>query len=115
MPAADPLAVKKEIAQALPNGWDLVWMGVGVLFLVWLTFRVRAWFRDDDAGSGHATDLLTDMRELHRQGGLSEEEFRLIKSRLVRKSPVELSSSGNSPKGTSSQSADAAGEPPEEA
>jgi len=54
-----------------------------ILGLLWLTLLVKAWFRDDDAHADRPGDLLMEMRELHREGGLSEEEFRLIKSRLV--------------------------------
>jgi hypothetical protein len=77
--------------QTLPGPWELAAIGVGLVALLWLTFRVRAYFRDDDAGSGHASDLLTDLSEMHRQGGLSEEEFRWIKTRLVRGSAKDQS------------------------
>lgn len=91
--------ISKVLGPALPNFMDLVWISIGALVLIWVTFRVRAWFHDDDAGAGRNTDLLTDLRELHRQGGLSDEEFRLIKTRLV--GPA-ASGKGSQPKPASS-------------
>jgi hypothetical protein len=78
------LKVEDVLDQTLPSGWELVGIGIGLVVLIWLTFRVKAFFHDDDAGSGRTSDLLSDVRELRREGGLSEEEFRLIKTRLVR-------------------------------
>lgn len=75
--------LKDGLKGTLPDFFDLVWIAVGVSVLIWVTFRIRAWFREGDASAGHNTNLLFDLRELHRQGGLSDEEFRLIKSQLA--------------------------------
>jgi uncharacterized membrane protein len=48
-------------------------------------------FRDtgsDDAAE--SSELMTRFRDLHDQGGLSDEEFRTIKSKLATKLRVEL-------------------------
>ena len=71
------------LTPTLPSPWQLVGTAIVATLLIWGTFRIRAWFRDDDAGTGRNNDLLTDLRELQREGGLSEEEFRLIKTRLI--------------------------------
>ena len=57
-----------------------------VLFAAaWAILRVRTRYRggDDPAADAHA--MLTQIGELRRQGGLSDEEYRSIKSRLSRR------------------------------
>ncbi len=75
--------MSEALNPVIPGLWELAAYAIAVAVLVWLTLRIRAWFREDDAGTGRNNDLLTDIRELHRQGGLSDEEFRLIKTQLV--------------------------------
>lgn len=75
--------IQEALEPAVPALWELAIYGVGLGVLIWLIVRIKAWFRDDDAGTGRNNDLLTDLRELHREGGLSDEEFRLIKTRLI--------------------------------
>ena len=48
-------------------------------------FRGRA---DEDQPA--ASDLLTNFRDLHKRGGLSDEEFRTIKTLLARRLQDEL-------------------------
>ena len=50
---------------------------------VWSIFQMRAWFREDAGRADDNLEMLTQFRDLHRQGGISEDEYRLIKSRLV--------------------------------
>lgn len=50
---------------------------------IWSIFQLRAWFREDSGRADDNLKMLTEFRDLHRQGGLSEDEYRLIKSRLV--------------------------------
>ena len=50
---------------------------------VWSVFRLRAWFREDDGRADDHLEMLTQFRDLHRQGGISEDEYRLIKSQLM--------------------------------
>jgi hypothetical protein len=73
----------EKVGPALPNAWQSLAIVAGVVVLVWLTLRLRAWLHEDTAGAGDTIELLTDMQEMHRQGGLTEEEFRFIKTRLV--------------------------------
>ena len=67
----------------MPSTWEWLAIGVGLVVLVWLTLRVKAWFHDDDASTDPTVDLLADLQEMRREGGLSEEEFRLINTQLI--------------------------------
>lgn len=64
-----------------PWQWGLVVL-VGSIG-VWSLFQLRAWFREDDGRADGHLEMLTQFRDLHRRGGISEDEYRLIKSRLV--------------------------------
>lgn len=63
----------------------LPWLGLAVLILVavWAAVRIRSWYRDHDDGAEAAHRMLTQFGDLHRQGALSDEEYRSIKGRLV--------------------------------
>ncbi len=71
--------------------WVILFAVVGAA--TWLLFRIRARFRghEDPAEDDHR--LLMQIGEMHREGGLSEEEFRSIKSRLIE--PHDHSTRGN--------------------
>ena len=56
----------------------------------WLVFHLRARFREDSGRADGELEMLTQFRELHQQGELSEDEYRLIKSRLVREAASRL-------------------------
>lgn len=63
-------------------------MILGVIVVVsisaWLIFRMRARFREDSGRAEGKLEMLTQFREMHQQGELTEDEYRLIKSRLAR-------------------------------
>jgi uncharacterized membrane protein len=63
-------------------GWWLALFAI-VAVAAWLLFRIRARFRDHEDPAEDKRRMLMQMGEMHRQGGLSEEEFRSIKSRLI--------------------------------
>ena len=63
--------------------WQWVIALVAACVGVWSIFQMRAWFREDSGRADDNLKMLTQFRDLHRQGGLSEDEYRLIKSRLV--------------------------------
>lgn len=71
--------------------WDLLdrsmWSGIGLvvalLTLAWAFFRLRSWMRDDADRTAGEQELLTHVLQMHREGDVSEEEFRSIKGRLV--------------------------------
>ncbi|MBI1347698.1 hypothetical protein GC163_15595 [bacterium] len=75
--------LSKVLQPAMLSTWEWLAVGVGLVVLIWLTFRVKAWFHDDDASTDPAVNLLVDLHELRREGGLSEEEFRLINTQLM--------------------------------
>lgn len=52
---------------------------VGAMLIVWIRSRYRD--REDPAADDH--QMLAQVGELHREGDLSEEEYRSIKHRLV--------------------------------
>jgi hypothetical protein len=77
--------------------WDFVgesffaWIGlcVALLILAGVVYRLRSWWREDAGRAVDSNELLTQFRELHREGDLTEEEFRSIKSRLAAPAPPE--------------------------
>ena len=54
---------------------------------VYLVARVRAWYQQSPPA---ANELLTNFRELHSKGELSDEEYRTIKSMLAERLQEEL-------------------------
>lgn len=82
----DPAQLSKTdvINRLLPGPG--AWVCLMVIFgaICWLVFRVRAYWRDDAEGDASPHEMLAQFRESHREGVLTAEEYRLIKSRLVR-------------------------------
>jgi hypothetical protein len=77
-----------------------MWIGISLLCigsLIWASLRIRSWFFDSDESEVPAEEMITQFRQLKRQGELSEEEFRLISQRLSgsKQAPV---ASANDPK-----------------
>ena len=50
---------------------------------LWGIVKIRSWFRERDDPAASANQMLSQYREMHQRGDLSEEEYRLIKSRLT--------------------------------
>jgi hypothetical protein len=46
-------------------------------------YLIRSWLRDNDGPAASAHELLTEYRDLHLRGELSDEEFRIIKGRMA--------------------------------
>lgn len=82
----NPVQVSKTevINELLPDPWT----GLGVLIVLGVIcyglVRLRAIWRDDTDHDATRRELLAQFRESEREGVLSAEEYRLIKSRLVR-------------------------------
>ena len=55
--------------------------GIGVLAV--LIYWIRVWLRDSDDSAGSTHELLAEYRELNRRGELTDEEYRIIKSRMA--------------------------------
>ena len=60
---------------------------VVVVLLFGAFFVIKSWFRKEPDGNASDHELLIRMTELHRQGDLSQDEFRSIRSRLVNNEP----------------------------
>ncbi|MSR60602.1 MAG: hypothetical protein EXS05_23670 [Planctomycetaceae bacterium] len=56
---------------------------LGLLAVV--VYWVRVWWRDSDGPAASGCELLSEYRELNRRGELSDEEYRIIKSRFAPK------------------------------
>lgn len=72
------------LGPATPGAVEFLAMSIGVFVLIWVTLRVKAWFRDDTARDENPVHLLSELEEMRGEDGLTEEEFRLIKSRLAK-------------------------------
>ncbi|MCH2595027.1 MAG: hypothetical protein MKZ95_04350 [Pirellulales bacterium] len=54
-------------------------------------------YRDDKAEDrSDSSDLMSKFRDLHEEGGLSDEEFRTIKTKLARELKAELNNNNHS-------------------
>ena len=51
--------------------------------LAFAVYVIRSWLRDNDGPAASEHLLLAEYRELNRRGELSDEEFRIIKSRMA--------------------------------
>ena len=60
-------------------------LGVAALILVLTVavYLIRSWLRENDGPDVSAHDLLSEYREMHSRGELSDEEFRIIKGRMA--------------------------------
>lgn len=73
-----------------PAAKALLWVTILLVILAVGYYLVRR-FRDrTDDGGQTASDLLTNFREMRREGDISETEFRTIKTVLGRKLQQEL-------------------------
>lgn len=106
MPGPDqiPAAIHALLAQGQPKPVDqqavisvVVWVGVliGVVVVAGLIVMAmrRRLQRDDRVGSA---GLFEDMRRLHAEGKLSDEEFARVKERMSRRMSDELDRGGRS-------------------
>jgi len=81
----DPSQVSKTevLNQLLPGAG--AWLCLVVIWgvICWVLFRLRAFWRDDADRDASPHELLAQFQESQREGVLTAEEYRLIKSRLV--------------------------------
>jgi len=61
----------------------LLAVGGAIVVLGFVIYWIRVWMRDSDGPAASDHDLLSEYRELHQRGELSDEEFRIIKSRFL--------------------------------
>lgn len=76
----------------------LIGLVVSIFLLIWAVIRVRSWFRDGEDPIAQPHEMLLHFRDLHRQGSLSESEYRSIKSRLVETNKQASSTGSDTPR-----------------
>src|SRR5437868_711287 len=62
--------------------WSLFLIAL-VMVGFFVVMRVRRWLREEDDAAGNAGFTLSDLRELHRRGQMSDEEFERAKSQMI--------------------------------
>lgn len=67
---------------------------IAVSLLIAIAFKLRSWYRGDSEDAADSDQLMLQFRDLHRQGGLSEDEYRSIKGRLTSRQPTDSSAVG---------------------
>ena len=71
-----------------------VWQWAAVIVVlslaIWSIVWLKSFFREDAEDADSSLEMLTQFRDLHQEGGLSDDEFRLIKSRLSHSAQMAL-------------------------
>ena len=88
--------------------WQWLFAVTVVGLAIWLILWLRTFFRDDADDADDALEMLTQFRDLHQEGGLSDDEFRLIRSRLTHIAQGANLAGRTDSKGTSGDAASAA-------
>lgn len=93
-----------QVDWQLVNGYQGVMtpttlLGVVIVISVssWLIFRLRARFREDSGRADERLEMLSQFRDLRQQGQLTEDEYRLIKSRLARETVGQMAATSTGP------------------
>jgi hypothetical protein len=68
----------------------VLWSAVALAVSALAAAALRRWRGDANDGQPQANDLLTKFRELHVRGGLSDDEYRTIKTKLATQLDAEL-------------------------
>jgi hypothetical protein len=68
----------------------VLWSAVALTVSALAIAAVRRWRGDAYGGQPGANELLTKFRELHGRGGLSDDEYRTIKTTLATQLDAEL-------------------------
>ena len=82
-PSLVPVIAQQGGQNILPVlGWSLVLICllVGGFFAI---SKLRQWLRDDDAPVSPIGFTLSDLRQLHKQGQMTDEEFERAKAKIV--------------------------------
>ena len=80
-----------------PLSQAALWFAVIFALLALAVVVLRRWRGDAAEDRPRASELLTKFRELHVRGGLSDDEYRTIKTKLAPQIDSELN--GNSERG----------------
>jgi hypothetical protein len=76
-----------------PLSQAALWFAVIFALLAFAVVALRRWRGGSFDAQDDAQDLLTKFRELHGRGGLSDDEYRTIKTKLARQLNAELNNS----------------------
>ncbi len=77
-----------------PQAQVVLWLAGGAVLIsvgIYVVVKVRQGFSESGAASHH---LMTNFRELHSQGELSDDEYRTIKAMLAARLQQELKDKG---------------------
>jgi len=76
--------MKSKWEELINSAWlPMAAMVLALGFFIWIILQIRARYRESDDPAESTHEMLTQYRELRERGEISEEEFRLIKSRLA--------------------------------
>ena len=73
-----------------------LWFASILILLAFAILFVRRWRGDAANDQQDASELLTKFRELHLRGGLSDDEYRTIKTKLATRHEAELNNTKDS-------------------
>lgn len=68
----------------------IIWLAVLAMLTVLAVYVVRSWRESSGDDQISVNDLLSNYREMHSRGEISDEEFRTIKTALKEKLQQEL-------------------------
>jgi hypothetical protein len=63
-------------------GWSLVLITL-LLVGYFAVMRLRSWLRNDDVPTGGIGFTLSDLRQLHREGKMTDEEYERARGKMV--------------------------------
>ena len=73
-----------------PLSQAALWFAVIFALSALVVVVLRKWRGGSYEGQPSASELLTKLREVHARGGLSDDEYRTIKTKLARQLDAEL-------------------------
>lgn len=78
--------------------WQWAFAIAVISIAIWMIVRLRSYFREDADDADEPLEMLTQFRDLHQEGGLSDDEFRLIRSHLSTIAQAALTGDQTKPK-----------------
>jgi hypothetical protein len=86
---AGPRRANRAVFELDPKVWRLAGTSLAffaaIVFAVWLIFRIRSRYRGHEDPAADEQRMLMQLRDLRRQGDLSDDEYRSIKGRLAKR------------------------------
>jgi hypothetical protein len=84
-----PEVLRDQLSQAA------LWFAVAIALLALAIVAMRKWRGGAADDQPKASELLTKFREMHLRGGLSDAEYRTIKTKLATQIDAEVKDSNN--------------------